>query len=362
MEKIPLSKCYIGPDVEAAALRALRSGQYILGKESQAFEAELAAYTGTAQCVLGSSWTMIVYLLHQLQGVGPGDEIIVPSHTAFPTMEPLIHLGARPVFVDVDETYVMDLEQVEAAITPRTVGVIPVYIYGHPVDADRLLTIAAKHHLWVLEDCAQAQGAKYKGKTVGGLANFGAFSFFPSKNLTVLGDGGCITTNDTQLANRLRMLRNHGRQGKYDHEFPGYNVRFNEINAAIGRVMLSHLDAFNDNRRKIAAHYHSRLKGIVTTPPERDWAHAVYHMYVIRCERRDELQKFLKELNIETGIHYPKPNHLQPAVTGRFPLVPRLPRTEQWVKEILSLPIHGEMSLEAADRVCDAIAQFYGAA
>lgn len=361
MEKVPLSKCYTGGDVEEAALRALRSGQYILGKESQAFEAELAAYTGTAQCVLGSSWTMMVYLLHQLQGVGPGDEIIVPSHTAFPTLEPLIHLGARPVFVDVDDTYIMDLELAQAAITPRTVGIIPVYLYGHPVDVDRLLAIAAKHHLWVIEDCAQAQGARYKGKPVGSLGDFGAFSFFPSKNLTVLGDGGCITTNHTQMAERLRMLRNHGRQGKYDHEFPGYNVRFNEINAAIGRVMLKHLDEFNENRRRIAARYNQRLKGIVQTPPEREWARAVYHMYVARCPKRDELQKFLKERNIETGIHYPKPNHLQPAVVGRFPFVPRLPRTEELVKEILSLPIHGEMGIEAADRVCDAIGEFYGA-
>ncbi len=360
MQKITLSKCFVNAEVEAAALRALRSGQYILGKECQAFEAELAAYTGTRECVLGTSWTMIVYLLHQLQGVGPGDEIIVPSHTAFPTMEPLIHLGARPVFVDVDDTYVMDLEQVEAAVTPRTVGIIPVYIYGHPVDVDRLLAIAARHYLWVLEDCAQAQGARYKDKMVGGLADFGAFSFFPSKNLTVLSDGGCITTNQQQVAERLRMLRNHGRQSKYDHEFPGYNVRFNEIHAAIGRVMLQHLDEFNSRRRQIAARYTERLKGIVQTPPEREWATAVYHMYVIRAERRDELQKFLKERNIDTGIHYPKPNHLQPAVTGRFPFVPRLPRTEQLVKEILSLPIHGEMSLDIADIVCDNIAEFYG--
>ncbi len=360
MQKITLSKCFVDAEVEAAALRALRSGQYILGKECQAFEAELAAYTGTRECVLGTSWTMSVFLLHELQGVGPGDEIIVPSHTAFPTMEPLIHRGARPVFVDVDDTYVMDLDQVEAAITPRTVGIIPVYIYGHPVDVDRLRGIAERHHLWIIEDCAQAQGAQYKGKTVGGLADFGAFSFFPSKNLTVLGDGGCITTNDTRMAERLRMLRNHGRQGKYDHEFAGYNVRFNEIHAAIGRVMLQHLDAFNERRRQIAAHYNERLKGIVQTPPERPWAKAVYHMYVIRAERRDDLQKFLKDRGIDTGIHYPKPNHLQPAVTGRFPFVPRLPRTEQIVKEILSLPIHGEMGLDTADIVCDAIGEFYG--
>jgi perosamine synthetase len=360
MQKIPLSKCFVNAEVEEAALRALRSGQYILGKECQAFETELAAHTGVQHCVLGSSWTMIVLLLHELQGIGPGDEILVPSHTAFPTMEPLIHRGARPVFYDIDDTFCLDVEQLESLITPRTVGIIPVHLYGHPVDVDRVLAIAAKHKLWVIEDCAQAQGAKYKGKTVGSMGHFGAYSFFPSKNLTVLGDGGCIMTNNGQMAERLRMLRNHGRQGKYDHEFTGYNVRFNEINAAVGRVMLKHLDAFNEQRRAIAARYEARLKGIVKTPPVREWATPVYHMYVVRAEKRDELQKFLKEKNIETGVHYPKPNHQQPAVVGRFPFIPKLPRTEQAVKEILSLPVHGEMSLEAADLVCDAIAEFYG--
>jgi len=360
MDKIPLSKCFISPEVEAAALRALRSGQYILGPESTAFEAELAAHTGTTQCVLGSSWTMIVYCLHQLQGIGPGDEIIVPSHTAFPSIEPLIQRGARPVFADIDETYLMDLAHVETLITPRTVGIIGVHLYGHPLDNDRLLAIARRHRLWVIEDCAQAQGAKYKGRTVGSMGDFGAFSFFPSKNLTVLGDGGCITTNQTGYADRLRMLRNHGRQGKYDHEFPGYNVRFNEINAAIGRVMLKHLDGFNENRRRIAARYHERLQGMVQTPTVREWATPVYHMYVVRAERRDDLQRFLKDRNIETGVHYPKPNHQQPAVIGLFPNLPKLPNTEQAVKEILSLPIHGEMSLAAADQVCDTIAEFYG--
>jgi dTDP-4-amino-4,6-dideoxygalactose transaminase len=211
----------------------------------------------------------------------------------------------------------------------------------------------------VLEDCAQAQGATYKGRTVGSLARFGAFSFFPSKNLTVLGDGGCVSTNDTGTAERLRMMRNHGRKGKYDHEFPGYNVRFNEINAAIGRVMLKHLAAFNESRRHVAAHYRARLQGVVQTPTERAWARAVYHMFVIRCERRDDLQRFLREHQIETGIHYPKPNHLQAAVTDLFPSQPPLPHTEKLVKEILSLPIYAEMGADATDRVCDVITAFY---
>src|SRR3989442_2751392 len=200
MQKISLSQCFVNPEVEEAALRALRSGQYILGGECQAFEAALAAHTGTKHAILGSSWTMIVYLLHLAQGLKPGDEVIVPSHTAFPTMEPLIHCGAQPVFCDIDDTYCLDVEQIESLITPRTVGLIPVHLYGHPANMDRVLAIAAKHKLWVLEDCAQAQGATTQGKPVGSLGSYGAFSFFPSKNLTVLGDGGCLTTNDAAIA------------------------------------------------------------------------------------------------------------------------------------------------------------------
>jgi dTDP-4-amino-4,6-dideoxygalactose transaminase len=360
MQKIPLSKCFVNQEVEEAALRALRSGQYILARECQAFESELAAHTGAQHCVLGSSWTMIVYMLHLAQGIKAGDEVIVPSHTAFPTMEPLIHCGATPVFADIDDTFCMDPAHVESLITPRTVGIIPVHLYGHPADLDRIFAIAAKRKLWVLEDCAQAHGARYKEKRVGSMGFAGAYSFFPSKNLTVLGDGGCLCTNDSALAEKVRMYRNHGRKDKYLHEFAGFNVRFNEIQGAIGRVMLKHLDAFNENRRKIAARYGERLAGIVQTPPERPWANAVYHMYVIRAPRRDDLQKFLKENGVETGIHYPVANHQQPAITGRFRDLAPLPRTEQAVKEILSLPIHGEMSLAAADTVCDLVAKFYG--
>lgn len=358
MQKISLSKCFVDTEIEEAALRALRSGNYILGKECQAFEAELAAYAGTKRCVLGASWTMIVYMIHLAQGLKPGDEVIVPSHTAFPTMEPLIHCGATPVFVDIDDSFCMDPAAVEAAVTPHTVGIIPVHLYGHPVDLDRIFAIAAKHKLWVLEDCAQAHGASYKGKRVGSMGLAGAYSFFPSKNLTVLGDGGCVCTNDSALAEKVRMLRNHGRKDKYLHEIPGFNVRFNEIQGAIGRVMLKHLDGFNDNRRAIAARYNERLKGLVQTPVEKPYAKAVYHMYVIRHPRRDALQKFLKENSIDTGIHYPVPNHQQPAVTNKFKNIPTLPKTEAAVKEILSLPIHGEISLETADVVCDAITKF----
>jgi len=291
--------------------------------------------------------------------VCPGDEILVPSHTAFPSIEPMIHRGAKPVFIDVDETHCIDVDQLEAAMSARTVGILPVHLYGHPANMDGVFLAAKKHGLWVVEDCAQAFGAQYRGQTVGSIAVAGAFSFFPSKNLTVMGDGGCITTNDAALAKKLRMLRDHGRSSKYVHEFVGYNFRFNEVQAAIGRVELRNIDKLNDHRREIAARYNERLGGVVRTPPERPWAKHVYHMYVIETPRRDELAQFLKENGIGTGIHYPVANHQQPAMRKMFSDLPRLPRTEEAVAQILSLPIYGDLPLEDVDLVCDAILEFF---
>ena len=360
MRKIPLSRVFLSDEVREAALRALNSGSYILGKECEAFEAEIAAHTGTKEAVLCSSWTAGGLLLHRAMGLKPGDEILVPSHTAFPSIEPMIHFGARPVFIDIDETYCLDVDLLESSITPRTVGVLPVHLYGHPANLDRVLEIARQHHLWVIEDCAQAHGAKFKDKRVGSIGLAGAFSFFPSKNLTVMGDGGCITTNDSALAADLRMLRNHGRKSKYLHEAVGYNLRFNEIQAAIGRVELRHIDKLNEHRRAVAARYHERLNRVVKTPPEREWAYAVYHMYVIRTPRRDELARHLHDRGIGTGMHYPVANHQQPAITKLFPDLPRLPETETAVNEILSLPIYGELPMEDVDYVCDSILEFFG--
>ena len=359
MRKVPLSRVFLSDEVREAALRALNSGSYILGKECEAFEAEIAAYTGTKEAVLCSSWTGGGFLLHRAMGLKPGDEILVPSHTAFPSIEPMIHFGARPAFIDIDETYCLDVDLLESSITPRTVGMLPVHLYGHPANLDRVFEIARKHHLWVIEDCAQAYGAKYKGKRVGSIGVAGAFSFFPSKNLTVLGDGGCITTNDSALAADLRMLRNHGRKSKYVHDVVGYNLRFNEIQAAIGRVELRNIDRLNEHRREVAARYNARLSGVVKTPPEREWASAVYHMYVIRTLRRDELAKHLQDRGVGTGIHYPVANHQQPAMTKLFPDLPTLPETEAAVNEILSLPIYGELPMVDVDYVCDSILEFF---
>jgi dTDP-4-amino-4,6-dideoxygalactose transaminase len=359
MKKIPLSRVFLNDEIRAAALRALESGSYILGKECEAFEVELATYVGTKHAVLCSSWTAGGFLLHKAMGLKPGDEILVPSHTAFPTIEPMIHFGARPVFIDIDESYCLDVDLLEASITPRTVGILPVHIYGHPANLDRILEIARKRNLWVIEDCAQAHGARFKGKPVGAIGIAAVFSFFPSKNLTVMGDGGCITTNDTALADELRMLRNHGRKSKYVHEMVGYNLRFNEIQAAIGRVELRNLDRLNEHRRRVATRYTERLSGVVETPPEKEWASSVYHMYVIRSERRDQLAKHLQSKGISTGIHYPVANHQQPAITRLYPDLPTLPRTEQAVDQILSLPIYGELPMEDVDDVCDAVLEFF---
>jgi perosamine synthetase len=359
MKKIPLARPFVNDEIREAAVRVIDSGSFILTKECEAFEAELARHIGTKHAVLCSNWTSGVFILHQAMGLKADDEVIVPSHTAFPSIEPLMHWKAKPVFVDIDETYCLDADLIQAAITPRTVGIIPVHLYGHPADLDQIFGIAEKSGLWVLEDCAQAQGARYKEKPVGSMGVAGAFSFFPSKNLTVMGDGGCITTNDDAIAEKIRMLRNHGRKSKYLHEMVGYNMRFNDIQAAIGRIGLRELDRLNDHRRKVAARYNERLAGIVQTPLEKPLAKAVYHMYVIQTERRDELAKHLQGKGIGTGIHYPVANHQQPAVKNLYPNLPALPKTEAVVDKILSLPVYGELPLEDVDLVCEAIADFF---
>jgi dTDP-4-amino-4,6-dideoxygalactose transaminase len=355
---IPLSRVAIDAEIEEAVLAALHSGHYILGAECAAFEREFAGYVEAGHCVLSSSCTAALSLLHQAMGLNTGDEVIVPAHTAFPTIEPLIHCGARPIFVEIDETCCLDPEAVAAAVTPRTVGIIAVHLYGHPADMDRIHTIARHHALWVIEDCAQAHGALYRGRKVGAQALAGVFSFYPSKNLTVLGDGGCIVTNDAALAERVRMLRDHGRRSKYVHEAVGFNLRFNEIQAAIGRVMLRRLDEANARRRRLAESYRRRLAGLVTVPHEAPWAYAVYHLYVIRTPRRDALAAHLAAAGVSTGLHYPVPTHRQPGIIERFGPPPALPRTEALARELLSLPLYPDLDPADLDRICELVADF----
>lgn len=291
MNKIQLSKAYVDEEIKKKILEVVDSGWYILGQNSKELEKEFANFVGTKQAVLTSSGTSAIYLSLLASGVKKGDEIIVPSHTAFPTVEPIFHCGAKPVFIDIDDTYTIDPQKIEKKITKKTVGILPVHLYGHPVDLDKIKEIADKHNLFIIEDCCQAHGALYKNKRVGSIGKTGCFSFYPSKNMTVYGDGGIITTNDDSIAEKCRMLRDHGRKSKYEHEIVGYNLRFNEIQAVVGRAQLQKLDEFNRKRRENAKLYNELLKGVpVVTPTEAEWAKAVYHLYVIRTPKEKNSQ------------------------------------------------------------------------
>src|SRR2546421_10658590 len=274
----------------------------------------------------------------------------------------MIHVGAVPVFCDIDDTYTIDPDDARRKVTKRTVGILPVHLYGRPANIDAMKRIAAENGLWIIEDCAQSHGAKWKGKRVGSLTEYAAFSFYPSKNLTVYGDGGAIATASDEIAQRVRMLRNHGRKDKYLHEKVGFNLRFNEIQAAVGREQLKVLDELNAGRRRAAAWYRRELagvKGIVLPPTDKPGeTETVYHMFVIRLDNndvRESLAKHLKEQGIETGVHYPVPNHQQPAITELFGQLPSLPKTEDYTKRILSLPMFPSITEEEVKRVADAV-------
>ncbi len=357
---IPLSRPPKDDEIRQAALAAIDSGQYILGPECREFEREFARYVGTAHAVLASSGTAALWMVMKALGVKPGDEVLVPAHTAFPTAEAILFADATPVFVDVDDSYTIDLTDAAAKISARTVGIVPVHLYGHPVDMDALRDLATQRGLWVLEDCCQAHGAAWHGRRVGSFGRAAAFSFYPSKNLTVLGDGGILVTDDDEIDARCRRLRDHGRLNKDVHAELGFNLRFNDVQAAIGRVLLRRLDQMNDRRRTIAARYAQALAGLpIELPRERPGARHVYHLYVIRTPRRTELAAFLKERGIQTGIHYPVPCHRQPVVERLAP--PPLPQTERLVEEILTLPISaGHTDLEI-DQVSAGVREFFRA-
>jgi len=357
--KTPLSKVYINEEIKRKVSLVLDGGRYILGKECKTFEEEFAGYCGTKYACLVGSGTTAIWLSLLSLGIKPGDEICVPSHTAFPTIEPIIHLGAKPVFIDVDETYTIDTKKIEERISNRTKAIVPVHLYGHSANMREIMSLARRHKLFVVEDCAQAHGAKFKEKRVGAIGDAGCFSFYPSKNLTVCGDGGAVVTNNKAIVEKIKQLRNHGRRSKYVHEVTGFNERFNDVQAAIGRVQLKKLNSFNSRRRAIAGTYRSRLKTLpLALPPEMDWTYHVYHMFVIKLKSRDKLADHLLKSGIETGIHYPVPCHLQPATIRRFKGV-NLPVTEALCEEILSLPMHPLLTDSQAHQVCRKIGNFF---
>jgi dTDP-4-amino-4,6-dideoxygalactose transaminase len=357
---IPLSRPPVDDEIKQAVLTVIDSRQYILGPQCREFEAELAAYVGVRHCVLSNSATAGLWLTLRALGVKAGDEILVPSHTAFPTIEAICFTEATPIFVDADPHYTMDLADAAGKATPRTVGLLPVHLYGQPVDLDATRELASRLGVWVLEDAAQAPGAAWRGRKVGSFGRAAAFSFYPSKNLTVLGDGGAIVTDDDEIAARCRRLRDHGRLRKDVHAEFGFNLRFNDIQASIGRVLLRRLDAMNERRRELAERYAKGLAGLpLTLPRERPGARHVYHLYVVRTPRRAELAAFLKERGIQTGVHYPVPSHRQPAIE-RFASAP-LPATERLVEEILTLPISAGHTDAEIDTVALAVRAFFGA-
>ena len=354
--RIPLSKMYVDDQIQKAVLSVLNSGRYINGQNLKSFEEEFADLCSTKYAIGVNSGTSAILLSLMALGIGEGAEVIVPSHTFIATASPARFLGATVVYADIDpETYTIDPAEVKSKITSRTKVVIPVHLYGHPCDMDPINELARAHNIHVIEDACQAHCATYKGKKTGSLGDIACFSFFPSKNMTVLGDGGMITTNDEEIAQKVGMLRDHGRTQKYVHEILGLNCRLSEVHAAIGKEQLKHLAEWTEKRRAIAARYGLLLRDSgVIVPVEREWAKHVYHMYVIRVKQRDKLASYLKDKGIETGIHYPVPVHQQPCMKSDA----HLPITEQYADEVLSLPMHPQLSDEQVEYVASEVRNF----
>jgi dTDP-4-amino-4,6-dideoxygalactose transaminase len=333
-----------------------------LGPNVQAFEKEFAAFCGV-DCAVGvSDGTTALQLALMACGVEIGDEVVTVSHTFVATAEAIALVGAKPVFVDIDpRTYTIDATQIEERITPRTRAIIPVHLYGQSADMDPIMEIAERCDLWVVEDACQAHGARYKGRRTGGLGHLAAYSFYFSKNLGAYGEGGMVTTDDAELAQKVRMLRDHGSPERYHHEIVGLNGRLDEIQAAVLRAKLPFLDDWNARRRASAAHYAELLAGIdgVIVPEIAAYAEHVFHLYVARVPQRDALRVHLRERGVGSGVHYPIPCHLQKAFQGLGYMAGDLPVTERIVGEIISLPMYPELAAEQRRYVVDAIREFY---
>lgn len=347
-------------EINQAIQAVLNSERYILGPEVQAFEREFANFIGTRFGVGAASGTDALYLALKATGIGPGDEVLTVPHTAVATVAAIEMCGAIPVLVDIDEsTYTIDPKQLEAAVSPRARVLLPVHLYGHPADMASILDIARRHALRVVEDCAQAHGASYRDKQVGGIGDISAFSFYPTKNLGAIGDGGLVATNDPGLAEKVKLLRQYGWHERYVSQVTGWNSRLDELQAAVLRVKLRHLAEGNRRRRALAELYNEGLRNLpVILPTHNSGDEHVYHQYVIRHSQRDEMQAFLSARNIVTLIHYPMPIHLQPAYKGRLGDSGSFPVSEQAAREILSLPIYPELTDAQVQTVVQAIADF----
>jgi dTDP-4-amino-4,6-dideoxygalactose transaminase len=346
-------------ELDLAMARVLDSGWFVLGPEGEAFEVELAAALGAPHAVAVANGTDALQLALRALGVGPGDEVVTSAISAAFTALAILQTGARPVFVDVErETLNLDPELVARALTPRSKAILPVHLYGHPADMEPLLALARAKGIAILEDACQAHGALHRDRPVGTLSGehaLGALSFYPTKNLGALGDGGAVLTNDSALATRLRQLRNGGQTSRYRHDSFGVNSRLDELQAAILRVGLKHLPAWTERRRSLAAFYLRELADTgLGLPRQQPYARAVYHLFVVRHPRRDAFAEALAELGIGTLVHYPVPLHRQPAF-GDAAGAPALPVAEQASSEVLSLPLYPELSDAQARRVVEAV-------
>lgn len=350
-------------DLEDALRRVLASGSYILGAELERFESEFAAYCGAAFCVgVGNGLDALHLILRALE-IGPGDEVIVPANTYIATWLAVSYAGATPVPVEADRrTFNLDPGRIDEAITPKTRAILPVHLYGQPADMDAINEVAGRHHLRVIEDAAQAQGARYKGRRVGTLGAAAGFSFYPSKNLGALGDAGAITTNDADLAARVRVLRNYGSSVKYSHTARGFNSRLDDLQAALLRVKLPKLDDWNDRRRQVASDYLQSLERVpgVVLPFVPAYADPVWHLFVVRHPLRNRLQEHLAAAGAGTLIHYPCPPHLQPAYADLGHAPGAFPVAEQMSADVLSLPMGPHLTREQSGHVIGHLAGFAG--
>lgn len=348
-------------ELDEAVARVIDNTAFCLGSEVFAFEKEFAEYCGVKHALGINSGTSALHLALKALDIGPGDEVVTTPYTFVATSWAIDYVGAKPVFVDIDDkSFNMDPELTEKAITKNTKAILPVHIYGQPFDVDRFLEIGEKHGIPVIEDAAQAHGAKYKGVRVGGLGVMSCFSFYPGKNLGAFGEGGALLTNDDKLAERVKSLRDHGSKVRYYHDEVGYNYRMEGIQGAVLSVKLKHLESWNKRRREIAAEYDRELAGLPLRLPEiEDFAETVYHLYVIRSDKRDALKAHLDANKIGNGLHYPLPLHLQKAFAHLGYREADFPVSEKAAKECLSLPIFPEMTEKQINSVIAAIKKFF---
>ncbi len=351
----------IKADIDAAIAEVIKQSSFIRGPFVEKFEREFAALIGSPHCISCANGTDGLYISMHALGVKPGDEVITTAHSWIATSETITQAGAEVVFCDTDrDTFTMDPSRIEERITPRTVGIIPVHLYGQPADMDAILAIAKKHRLWVIEDCAQAHMARYKGKMVGTMGVAATFSFYPGKNLGAMGDAGAIVTKDAQLADKMAMFARHGGLKKGDHQIEGINSRLDGLQAAILSVKLPHLPAWTKARQSLAAVYDQRLASIpgLSIPPVAKEREHVYHLYVIRHERRDQLKEYLSSEGIESVINYPRALPFLPAYARMKAVERDFPNAWHAQSRILSLPIFPEMTVQQQDRVIKALTGF----